>query len=163
WGSRGVTDRLNLSSRRRMTARRGWSRGTVPAHMHVRADTSLPPAEVRARLAGIGTREGTSAAARVLTLDSNRQPAKLFLAAAPLPCRPAARTHLTAPGAGSSVALRLMWGPLPAPFPRAVAALGGLLALILLSVGGGSPAMVIGALLLAGLPAAALLFQRLGE
>ena len=131
--------------------------------MHVRADSSLPAEEVRARLAGLGTRAGTSVDARALALDSNRQPAKLFLRSVPLMVPPAAEIHLKDTDSGSAVVLRLMWGPLPAPFPRAVAALGVLLALGVLIVSGGSASTVFVALVLAGLPAAALLLQRRGE
>src|SRR5262245_42989373 len=88
-------------------------------HMHVRADSSLPAAEVRVRLAGIEKRAGASADTR-LAMDSNRRPAKLFLQSAALIFRPAAEIHLNETEAGSAVVLRLMWGPLPAPFPRAV-------------------------------------------
>jgi hypothetical protein len=131
--------------------------------MHVKADSSLPTEEVRARLAGLEKRDGTSADTRVLALDSNRQPAKLFLRSASVTFPPAAEIHLRETDAGSSVILRLMWGPLPAPFPRAVAGLGVLLAAGVLIAGGDSTGALVAALILAGLPIAALLLQRQGE
>jgi hypothetical protein len=132
--------------------------------MHVRADSRLPAEEIRARLADLGKQPATAAAERgPLLLDANRRPSKLFLRSSVAPPPPPAEIDLRETEAGSSVVLRLMWGPLPAPFPRVVAAAGVLLAAAVLIFGGGSAAAIGAAVGLAGLPLAALLLQRRGE
>ena len=122
--------------------------------MHVRADSSQTAAEVRTRLADLGS---------ALALDVDRQPQKLFLRSSMLTFPPAAEFALQETNAGSSVVLRLMWGPLPAPFPRVLAALGVLLVLAVLLSGAGPSRVTVGALGLAILPIAALNIQQRGE
>lgn len=56
-----------------------------------------------------------------------------------------------------------MWGPLPAPFPRALASCGAVLALALIAVFSPSPAWLALAAVLFLAPAAALWRQRAGE
>jgi hypothetical protein len=131
--------------------------------MHVRADSPIPAEEIRARLAGLAQRGVTAAAPHAIALDSSRRPEKLFLRSFVLTIPPAAEIALQETEAGSSVVLRLMWGPLPAPFPRVVAAIGVLLAVAVLIFGGGTAWANVGAVILAGLPIAALLLQRRGE
>jgi hypothetical protein len=133
--------------------------------MHVRADSHRPAEEVRARLADLGKQPAGAATSQPgpLVLDSSRRPSKLFLRSSVPTLPPAAEIDLRETEAGSSVVLRLMWGPLPAPFPRVVAACGALLAAAVLLFGGGSAAAIGAAVVLAGLPGAALLLQRRGE
>lgn len=130
--------------------------------MHVRADTGLSMEEVQARLAGIG-KIGSPAEAPGVSLDASRTPPKLFLESPSVTLPPAAEVALRPGAAGTSVVLRLMWGPLPAPLPRAVAAAGVLLALLVFALAPLSVVAVAAALLLAGAPVAALLHQRRGE
>jgi hypothetical protein len=129
--------------------------------MHVRAETSLTPEEVRARFSTLAPAGG--APSPPLRYDAARQPPKFFLEASPVTLPPAAEVAVQGNGSGSSVVLRLMWGPLPAPFPRAVAGAGVLAALTLLAVMGPSVGSSPLAALAAGLPAAALWIQRRGE
>ena len=56
-----------------------------------------------------------------------------------------------------------MWGPLPAPFPRALAGAGLLLGLLLTIFTDRSPGVWALAILVAVLPVAALLYQQRGE
>ena len=115
--------------------------------MHVRADSPIPAEEIRARLAGLAQRGVTAAAPHAIALDSSRRPEKLFLRSFVLTIPPAAEIALQETEAGSSVVLRLMWGPLPAPFPRVVAAIGVLLAVAVLIFGGGTAWANVGVLL----------------
>src|SRR5262245_53465524 len=91
--------------------------------MHVQTRTTLAPGEVEKKLRA-SEREGT------LQWSLERKPPKVFLAT-PLPVAPAAELRIARDASGSEVILRLMWGPLPAPFPRALALAGLLLALVL--------------------------------
>jgi hypothetical protein len=75
----------------------------------------------------------------------------------------AAEVSIMEKSRGADVVLRLMWGPLPAPFPRALAGIGlalGLLILVLLD-------RTVSSWLLASVfiaaPLTALLYQRQGE
>ncbi len=56
-----------------------------------------------------------------------------------------------------------MWGPLPAPFPRALALSGLLLGLGLAYLSDGSATTIAAAVLIVLLPIAALLYQKAGE
>ena len=132
--------------------------------MHVVADTSLAPSQVLAKLGGLRSPSGESPDHLAgLRLEADRQPPKLFLAGSPITFPTAAELAVAEQAAGAEVVLRLMWGPLPAPFPRALAGAGLLL-------GGGVVALapvsglawVVG-LLLAGAPALALAYQAQGE
>ena len=121
--------------------------------------------EVRARLAALEQpdRSVASSGAGRVVLDAGRRPPKVFLQGFTLGVPPAAEIELEKTESGTAIVLRLMWGPLPAPFPRAATAIGVLLATALLGAAGPSVAAVLGALCLAGLPIAALERQRRGE
>jgi hypothetical protein len=132
--------------------------------MHVAATTALAPGEVTERLRACA--QGGSAApaaARALRCELDRRPPKIFLRVPPLTFAPAAELHVDPVGQGSQVVLRLMWGPLPAPFPRAVAAAALVAGLGLLASYSLSPGAVLAAALIAGPAALALWFQRAGE
>src|SRR5262245_16801532 len=133
--------------------------------MHVRAESRLTADQTRALLAELGRRDFASAESGrgQLFLDSGREPPKLFLRGPALGIPPAAEVDLQKNEAGSAVVLRLMWGPFPAPLPRAVAAAGVLLAAAVLLLAGRSAGAIVAALALAGVPLAALLLQRSGE
>jgi type IV secretory pathway VirB2 component (pilin) len=127
--------------------------------MHVKVDTPLTPAEIEARFAGVARQP----AARVLRYDTSRTPPKFFLSALPVTMPAAAESALYAGNEGTEVVLRLMWGPMPAPFPRVVAALGVILACGILAFSSRTAADWMFALVIAGLPLALLAYQREGE
>lgn len=122
--------------------------------------TRFIPREILARIANPRLAEG--AVPDALRCELDREPPKVFLAD-PGPFAPAAELRIDPLPEGSRVILRLMWGPLPAPFPRALAALGLLLALALLVLFSASALGLGAAALLILLPAAALWRQRSGE
>jgi hypothetical protein len=124
--------------------------------MHVHTHTPLSPDQIRDRF------DAASAGAGGRRLDyvDVRTPPKFFLRGLPVVPPAAAEVWVDEKGSGSEVVLRLMWGPLPAPFPRAVAGVGLLLAVLLLAFAPGT--WVLAALCLA-LPLGALLYQREGE
>jgi len=132
--------------------------------MHVEATTRLVPGEVLERIAmrPAGPSESTPPAAP-LRCELDRQPPRVFLAARPRTFAPAAELRIDPLPEGSHVILRLMWGPLPAPFPRALAGAGVLLALAVLRLAPPSPSWIAAALGLGLVPALVLWRQRSGE
>ncbi len=84
--------------------------------MHVEAMTRFIPREVLARIANPQLVE--TAAPQMLRCELERQPPKVFLSEDGVPFPPAAELRIDPLAEGSHVTLRLMWGPLPAPFPR---------------------------------------------
>lgn len=132
--------------------------------MHVHTVTALSPETVRARLERSGmTGSGPSMTAARLIYAHDRRPPKLFLTGALITPPAAAEISITEQSGGAQVILRLMWGPLPAPFPRALAAAGGLLGLLILAFTDRTAGDWLLASLVILLPAAALLCQRMGE
>jgi hypothetical protein len=132
--------------------------------MHVYATTPISPDAVKQRfeaVALVGYQEGHSS--RWLRYAQERRPPKFFLSGIPVTLPAAAEVAVNPGGHGTHVVLRLMWGPLPAPFPRAVAAAGVLLGLLFAMVGERSLVSGIIASLLILLPLAALWYQRRGE
>lgn len=127
--------------------------------MHVKADTSLAPADIESRFAGVAALPG----ARVLRYDPTRTPPKFFLSGLPLTLPAAAESALHAGNGGTEVVLRLMWGPLPAPFPRVVAAVGVILALGILAFSARTAVDWMFAAVIGGLPLVMLAYQRAGE
>lgn len=124
--------------------------------MHVSTQTPLAADEIRARFQRVATRPDVA-------YDADRQPPKFFLTGLPVAPPPAAEVALHPRHSGTEVVLRLMWGPLPAPFPRAVAG-AGLLAAVLLPVLLGSGVTVwLASCVAAMLPLGALAYQRRGE
>jgi hypothetical protein len=85
------------------------------------------------------------------------------LTGSPLTFNPSAEVAVNATHTGSEIVLRLMWGPLPAPFPRAMAALGLLTGMATAAWSDGSPAELAAAVLIVLLPVAAVFHQRQGE
>ncbi len=132
--------------------------------MHVHTKTALTPKKVQARFETSGEvdREKT-APSRQLLYARNRMPPKFFLAGSPITPPAAAEVAISEQSGGAEVVLRLMWGPLPAPFPRALAG-GGLLLGLLIAVFSdrSAGAWALGALV-AVLPGLALLYQQNGE
>src|SRR5262245_15225220 len=132
--------------------------------MHVHATTPISPDEVKKRFeAAAEVADQESCSTRWLRYAQDRRPPKFFLSSVPITLPAAAEVAVNPDGQGSHVVLRLMWGPLPAPFPRAVAAAGILLGMLFAMVkyrnlGGG----VIASLLIL-LPRASLLDERPGE
>lgn len=124
--------------------------------MHVAALSPHSRAEVVDRCAGLAGPPGGGP----LRYVAERRPPKFFLRGLPLVPPAAAEVALDNVGNGTDVVLRLMWGPLPAPFPRAVAVAAVLLALTGLWF---APALGWLWLLLAALAVALLLHQRSGE
>ena len=128
--------------------------------MHVLTETKLDPREVEARLATLPQPSQTGDA---LCLATDRSPKKLFLVRAPVTLPASAEVEIRGASAGAEVELRLMWGPLPAPFPRAVAAVGIALGAILVALGEPTTGRLALAASLALLPLAGLMYQRSGE
>ena len=131
--------------------------------MHVHTLTTLSPEAVRTRFEAADTRSGPSTGSRRLIYAKDRVPPKFFLTGMPVTLPAAAEVSVTGRSGGSDVVLRLMWGPLPAPFPRALAGLGALLALLLVGASDGTWGDWLGASLLLLLPLVLLLYQRQGE
>lgn len=132
--------------------------------MHVQAKTELSPQKVRARFeAHRKVAAKITSSGRRLTYAANRKPPKFFLHGAPIIPPAAAEVSLAEQASGTDVVLRLMWGPLPAPFPRVLAGVGLVLGLFIAAFSDRS----IGAWLCAGavalLPVLTLLYQQRGE
>lgn len=132
--------------------------------MHVHTRTTLSPEAVKARFNEVSTPAvATPTSAQQLIYAGERTPPKFFLAGAPVIPPAAAEVSVTTHPGGADVVLRLMWGPLPAPFPRALAGVGGLFGMLILLFSDRSAAATLLSLLLLLLPIAALLYQQKGE
>ena len=127
--------------------------------MHVHADTSISESEIRNKFESVRGAAGS----RELRFETKRNPPKFFLDGLPVTPPAAAEVAILERSGGSEVVLRLMWGPLPAPFPRALALTGVLLGAALAYLSDGSAAVLAVASLIALLPVAALLYQQAGE
>ena len=132
--------------------------------MHVHTKTELTPKKVQARFESSGEVGGdNSTSSRQLLYAGNRIPPKFFLAGSPITPPAAAEVAVTGASGGAEVVLRLMWGPLPAPFPRVLAGGGLLLGLLIAIISDRSAGAWVLAALVAVLPGAALLYQQQGE
>ena len=131
-----------------------------PEHsgMHVTTHTSLRPEQLDSVFRSLG-----SGIAGDVSFDAERAPPKFFLKHLPVTMAPSAELDVQRQSAGSTVVLRLMWGALPAPFPRALFGVGLLGAIGLLSTGSTGFLTLLRAGLLAGLPTLALVYQKRGE
>ncbi len=132
--------------------------------MHVHAETALSPDMVRARFqaAAKADRE-KSTPSRQLFYAMHRTPPKFFLTGAPVTLPAAAEVSIQEYSGGADVVLRLMWGPLPAPFPCALAGAGVVLGLLLAVYSDRSVGDWVLTVLVTTPPVAALLYQRRGE
>lgn len=132
--------------------------------MHVHTKTALTPDTVRARfeVSEKFAREKDTAS-RQLLYAKDRTPPKFFLAGAPVMPPAAAEVAILEQSGSAEVVLRLMWGPLPAPFPRALAGAGLLLGLLIAILADRSTGVWALAALVAVLPVVALLYQQQGE
>lgn len=132
--------------------------------MHVHTKTALTPKKVQAKFETFGEvgREKPSPS-RQLLYAMDRMPPKFFLAGAPVTPPAAAEVAINEQSGSAEVVLRLMWGPLPAPFPRALAGAGLLLGLLIAIFSDRSAGAWALAVLVAVLPGAALLYQQRGE
>ncbi len=132
--------------------------------MHVSTMTALSPDTVRARFETSGkVGRGKPKSSRELLYAMDRTPPKFFLAGAPVTPPAAAEVSISEQSGGSEVVLRLMWGPLPAPFPRALAGAGLLLGLLIAIFSDRSIGAWVVAVLVVVLPGVALLYQQRGE
>jgi|GEM_PF-1911765 len=132
--------------------------------MHVHTKTTLTPEKVQSRFEASGTSDREKpTTSRQLFYVNDRTPPKFFLAGASMTPAAAAEVAIHGESGGAEVVLRLMWGPLPAPFPRALAGAGLLLGLLLAIFTDCSPGVWVLACLVAILPGAALLYQQNGE
>lgn len=132
--------------------------------MHVHTETKLSPDKVKARLEAAGKADLKEAKlSRKLSYAMDRTPPKFFLGGVPVTMPAAAEVAISEHAGGANVVLRLMWGPLPAPFPRALAGASVLLGLLVAIFSDRSVGSWLLALLFAILPVAALLYQRRGE
>lgn len=129
--------------------------------MHVHAVTALPVETINTRFRQIGRTQRDRDTPLIFAAD--RTPPKFFLAGPPGVPPAAAEVALKDTGGGTDVVLRLMWGPLPAPFPRALAGIGLLLGASILAVADWTLTASLIAASLALLPLAALILQRQGE
>lgn len=127
--------------------------------MHVRAESPLDLNEVQRRLTRLAAGPHGEPSLR---LEAARVVPKFFLRAPCLVFSPAAEARVEKNEGGTAIVLRLMWGPLPAPFPRAVAGVASLIALLWL---GAQPSLTTAAFAFAvvALPGLALVLQRRGE
>jgi hypothetical protein len=130
--------------------------------MHVHTETALSPDEVKARFQA-RTEAGYKTARRTLLYARDHTPPKFFLPGALVTLPAAAEVSLGRLAKGTDVVLRLMWGPLPAPFPRAVAAASVLIGLLIAIFSDRTIGNWLLAALVVFLPAAALLYQHVGE
>ncbi len=128
--------------------------------MHVHTLTPLPVDEVMHRFCKANNQTDD---ARRMSFVMQRTPPKIFLGEALLAPRPAAEIAVRSQKQGAEVVLRLMWGPLPAPFPRALAAAGIMLALLILVAFQTTAIAVAAASMFVLLPMIALAYQRQGE
>jgi hypothetical protein len=129
--------------------------------MHVHATTTLSAEAIRARFEQIGSTGSASQAPLIYARE--RRPPKLFLPGMPVTPPAAAEVSITETSRGADVVLRLMWGPLPAPFPRALAGIGLVLgSLILVLLDRTVSTWLLAALFIVA-PVTALLYQRQGE
>ena len=126
--------------------------------MHKKTSTPLSVSVVKDKLA-----EAANINDNHLRFDAKRTPPKLFLTNSFLTFPPAAEVKVNDEQDGSEVILRLMWGPLPAPFPRAMAAVGVLAGILYYYFTEGSFANTMIATALAGIPLLWVLFQQRGE
>ena len=128
------------------------------------AKTALTPKKAQARFetsAEIGRVQSTSSGKLFYAKD--RTPPKFFLAGAPVTPPAAAEVAINEQSGGAEVVLRLMWGPLPAPFPRALAGAGLLLGLLIAIFSDRTVAAWALAALVAVLPGLMLRYQQHGE
>jgi len=126
--------------------------------MHVAAYTSLRPEQVNSAFQSPGASNRTG-----LRFHAERSPPKFFLKHLPITLPAAAEVDIQRQSGGSTVVLRLMWGPLPAPFPRALAGAGLLGGVGLVALGSSSVLMLTLAGLLILFPTLALVYQKQGE
>ena len=132
--------------------------------MHVHTETTFSADQVKAKFEAIQEVEGPcTGSSHTLRYGSMRTPPKFFLIGAPVTLPAAAEVSVNPRPQGANVVLRLMWGPLPAPFPRAVAAGGALLGLLIVLFSDRTVGDWVLATLIALLPLAALMYQLRGE
>lgn len=126
--------------------------------MHVATYTSLRPEQLNQTFRSLG-----SGGQNELRFLAERSPPKFYLKHLPVTMAPSAELDIQRQSGGSTVVLRLMWGPLPAPFPRAMVGAGVIAGLLLAWLGPSgwlTPAL---AGLLAVVPTAVLMYQKRGE
>ena len=132
--------------------------------MHVHTEIRIFPDKIKNMFeSATGTDAVRANSNRKLTYVTERNPPKFFLGGISVTPPAAAEVAILAQPSGSEVVLRLMWGPLPAPFPRALALVGLLLGLGIAFSSNGSAADWILASTIALLPIAALAYQIKGE
>ena len=108
--------------------------------MHVHAVTALSPETVRARLESLGKYHLDLLDLSIpLRYAPDWTPSKLFVTDRSLTHSAAAEVSVGRHALGAEIVLRLMWGPLPAPFPRALVGVAGLIALLILVFSDRSP------------------------
>jgi hypothetical protein len=98
-----------------------------------------------------------------LIYAAERTPPKFFLTKTTFTPPAAAEVSIIEKADGADVVLRLMWGPLPAPFPRALFGIGLVLGMSVLTLSDRTVGTWILAMLFIFLPFAALLRQQEGE
>ena len=128
------------------------------ARMHVATYTSLRPEQLDSVFRSLG-----SGITSDVSFHAERAPPKFFLKHLPLTMAPAAELDTQRQSGGSTVVLRLMWGALPAPFPRALVGVGLLGAIGLLAMGSTGLSTLLFASFLAVVPMLAVVYQKRGE
>ncbi|MEM6709712.1 MAG: hypothetical protein AAF648_13095 [Pseudomonadota bacterium] len=134
--------------------------------MHVRTQTRLNESQLMEHFEALATTDG-------LDFVATRSPPKFWLRRFPgtLPAAAEVAIHADSETEGETantesvteLVLRLMWGPLPAPFPRAVALTGLLAAAALLLFSDRGAADWVLAAIFTVIPGVCLFYQRAGE
>ncbi len=126
--------------------------------MHVATYTSLCPEQLNQAFRSLGSGDRSE-----VRFQAERSPPKFYLNHLPVTMAPAAELDIQRQSGGSTVVLRLMWGPLPAPFPRAMVGAGLIGGILLATLGPAGWLTLALAGLLAVVPTAALMYQKRGE
>jgi hypothetical protein len=129
--------------------------------MHVHTATTLSAETILGRFEQIDS--AGSASSTSLVYAGERQPPKFFLRRLPMMPPAAAEVSITEKPGGADVVLRLMWGSLPAPFPRALAGIGLVLGLLIVVFSDHAVNSWLLAAVFIVAPATALFCQRQGE
>jgi hypothetical protein len=129
--------------------------------VHVHTVIPLSAASVWARFDEIGTQ--TPGLVPPLVYAKNRMTPRFLLPKAPFVPSASAEVSVLPRADGTEVVLRLLWGPFPAPVPRALVGFGLLLGILTLTYSQRGSGVWAVAMLVIFLPLAALHRQQEGE
>jgi hypothetical protein len=131
--------------------------------MHVHTEINLPKEQVASRFEQMTLKPELLKSKRLLHYEIHRNPPKMFVEGLRLTLPPAAEVAVNDVANGSEVVLRLMWGPLPAPFPRCLAIAGIVAGALLLAFAELTVVTWIAFMLVTLIPLTALYWQKTGE